>query len=486
MDISIRKAEIEEIKSFIQEPGSGLVYIRGRRRVGKSWILSALSKQEKHVFYFVGSKDANDELHRKRFAEKWEEFSGDSFLSDLSLDKRSWNKIFKHISVYAASVDFNLTLIFDEIQWIAKKGLGFVGLIKEFWLEWEQAKNIKIIICGSSNRFFSQTSGGEEKILRGLKTRSSIWIEPFSPAAVKKYYFPKCLPQERILIYMLFGGIPYYLNQLDMQRGFIQAINKACFTQEGIFLEEMEQILDLEFNAQGMLSAERVLSCLGQSGSNIKNIALKTGFDEAAVFQIINKLLKYKLVYEKVSFGSKKKNRSGSKFYMKDFFLNFYFQILQKLAAEIKRNKKGLLFPAECLSNANSYYIPDFSGQAFELFIRTLLEEYPDFNNPVFQDLMLSDYSYQIETYWDANSQIDLLVYHPNDLIERAIEVRWLSRMPRNKSEFLPVINRLNSYQAEVGREVKKYFFTSLTLPESVLKEFKENDIKVLNICSIF
>ena len=56
--------------------------------------------------------------------------------------------------------------MFDEIHWIAKRNSGFVSKVKRAWLSWEKAGNIKVIICGSSNRFFDDKTGTASSILR--------------------------------------------------------------------------------------------------------------------------------------------------------------------------------------------------------------------------------------------------------------------------------------------------------------------------------
>ena len=236
-------------------------------------------------------------------------------------------------------------IVFDEVQWLAKRGSGFVGLLKEKWLDWELVGNIKVIVCGSSNKFFIDNVGGEEKILRGLKTRSSIWLQPFTLDEVKQYFFPSWSLEEVCLAYMLVGGIPYYLARLNCELGAIRAINQALFSKSGIFLEEIDEVLNVEFNVVGVESVKLILASLGQSGSSQAGIQKKTGMSQPIVSELISKLVSYGIVYEKKpSFKKSLKNKAGTLFYMKDFFLNTYFQILAPMEGRIRKMNVAYYF----------------------------------------------------------------------------------------------------------------------------------------------
>lgn len=167
-------------------------------------------------------------------------------LRELSEEFLNWNRIFKEITKHILSKNQKLILIFDEVQWMAKAGSGFIGSLKTAWVDWQKSNLIKVIICGSSNKFFDKHTGGEEKILRGLQTRPHIWVLPLSPAQVSKHVCPKWNLKEVSMLYMLTGGIPYYLKKIAPSLGFIQSINKAFFLQSNNLLDEILEIISAQ------------------------------------------------------------------------------------------------------------------------------------------------------------------------------------------------------------------------------------------------
>jgi AAA+ ATPase superfamily predicted ATPase len=103
---------------------SAFFYVRGRRRVGKSWILKKISKSLPHTFYYMGAQDLTDSNSISNFIAEWESFSKIVRLSNLKPALLSWKVVFDEITSYVQNNKKNTVLIFAEIQWIAKEGSG--------------------------------------------------------------------------------------------------------------------------------------------------------------------------------------------------------------------------------------------------------------------------------------------------------------------------------------------------------------------------
>ncbi|MBF0104731.1 MAG: AAA family ATPase [Deltaproteobacteria bacterium] len=419
--------ELNRLTELFDSKKSEFLYVRGRRRVGKSWLLDDFVKRyPAKCFFFTGKADSRTSNTLSEFVKKWSRFSKDNELLRYNMRLLHWADVFRIIGEYAVKKKKRSIVVFDEIQWIASEGSGFLGALKEAWVTWQKQGWIGVVICGSSNKFFKNKTGGQEKILRGLQTLDHLWVQPITPAEIKSCFLKKWSLQEVCLLYMMIGGIPYYLERLDPTRGFIHAINDALFTQSHNLLAEPAELLSLDFNRAGQKTAEHIMSVLGQGGSDQLNIVKKTGLPKATVSHIINKLLDYEIVFKKFPAHKKPaRNQEGVHYFIKDFYLNFYFQILAPLSNRIKTNMRGLIFPAETGLSGRGYYIPNFSGGAFELLIRYILEQRQNLTKPFFKKLMLKDENYQVLDYWDATTQIDLVVEHPRDRLSRIIECKW-------------------------------------------------------------
>lgn len=480
-----RQSELKSLRDFVGASKSGLIYVRGRRRVGKSLLLQQFKAATPRCFYFSGRIDASDEKVRCDFAQAWSQFVNDPSLGELQTSALTWDRLFKEITKFASQNETPVILIFDEIQWIAKTGSGFIGKIKEHWLEWEQTARVKVILCGSSSKFFESHVGGEAETLRGLSTQATLWVPPFTLSEVERYYLGTWTRKEIAFTYMMLGGIPYYLERLSPDLGFIQAVNEAVFTSQGIFLQEIDEILKLEFNAGGKRNVFKILSALGQDGRAQKTIVERTGLPQATVSGLLEKLCDYQLIFEKYPVHTPEKWRqAGTRFFMKDFYLNFYFQVLDPMKNRIQKNTSALLFSQDVLCS-NGFYVENFSGKAFELLVRSVLEN-RSLCESLFRKMLLKDPDYSLETYWDDATQIDLAVENKRDRITRIIECKWTDQTAgRNLKTW---VNQLaaKKYPLQENQTRKNYLVISEKTKASFQTATRKNGVVLVGLSDLF
>ncbi len=455
-----RQHQEKELESIIRNDARPqLVYVRGRRRVGKSWILKKVSEESKennkYSTYFSGTKDSSAEEIKIQFINKISQSFDTNQLKEINLTYLDWTRIFAEIIKILKTRKRKHTLIFDEIQWIAKTGSGFVGALKEAWIDIEKHNLAHIIVCGSSNKFFHDHVGGEEKLLRGLQTRSAIVVEPIPLYDVKKYVFPKWTQQEVALLYMLIGGVPYYLQQIDASLGFINSINQAIFTSTTIFLDEVDEILGLEFNKLGLVNIKKILSVLADYGGSQAKVRKLFKISPSTISPLFEKLQNYKLIEIFNDFRYKDKlliQGKENRFFINDFYLNTFFSVLEGLSTDIKKNanNRNNIFAHRVLKN-NKYYIEGFSGKAFEQLLRYCIRAY-NVDSPLYKALLLKDYNFELYSIEDKATQIDLVVAGKTDRIARIVEckwadkfdMKWLSQVSDKKIELPEGYTRVN------------------------------------------
>ncbi len=483
-----REDELKRLSEFYHMQGSGFLHLRGRRRIGKSWLLIELRTRIGGL-YFQGEQDSTTKELQSTMAHLWDEHVGQKRLSLIRQRDLTWDRIFTAITDYALQhTNQTFLLIFDEIHWIAKKNSGFTSKIKNVWLSWEKIGNIKVIICGSSNKFFDDKTAKESSVLRGLRTHSDIWVRPFSLSEVKQYFFPEWSHEEISLVYMMIGGIPYYLNRIINSKNYINAINKTFFTRSTIFLDELDEIINLEFNKSSKTRIRSLLAALGQEGKTVASICRATGISESSVRENIEKLVDYGLVFEKTLMGvSPKKNKSGTKYYMRDFYLNFYFQVLDGLKAQIKDNTKSNIF-SRLLSSKEGFYIPNFSGQAFELLIESVIDRRANstMHENIFKKLNIHEPNYYFGHYWESNTtQVDLIVESSVDRETRIFEAKWIATKAGLTHGYLEQI-RQKTYTPPRGFRLSFYLVISKSPTKGLKEAAQKQNVQIVELTDLF
>lgn len=484
-----REEYLAKLDRFYSKPGSTFSMVKGRRRIGKSEILKQFNQRYKaNSFIFSGIDGETSIATRKRFIPIWSEFSKDITLNQLKINFANWEKIFETIFSWANTQEKPIVFIFDEIQWLSKKQSGFAGALKNAYEKFKSNGNLKIIICGSSIRFFKNNKDHAEKELMGLTTFPEIVVYPFTLKEVKKYYFPKWTNEEVALTYMMLGGVPYYLDELDPELPFRQAINAALFSQDTIFLNLIDELVNLDFNKRGVETAKKILQCLRHEGTTEALIVEKTGLNKSTVNDFLQSLSSYELIEAKNKLRDNNKNSNGSVYIIKDFFINFYYQILEKNKDKIKNNENDFLF-ISLISSKIHYEIKDFSGIAFERLVESCLRTknlklYPE----LFRKLKLITTNYDVGTFWISGkngTQIDLIVEDDEDKRTRILDCKWISDFNESANDFTSQVND-KKFELKSDHTRENFLFFSQNPSSKLLKKFDPSKVSIILLDDLF
>lgn len=126
----------------------------------------------------------------------------------------------------------------------------------------------------------------------------------------------------------------------------------------------MQEVLNLEFDSGSLDSIDTLLSSLGESGKTQNNIVKITGLSSSTVSRLVKQLLDYKIIASEYTLHSTpKKRNSGIQYYINDFYLNFYFQILSPLKSRIKKILRGFCLQQPVYIQKQGITYLDFQGK---------------------------------------------------------------------------------------------------------------------------
>lgn len=484
-----REEYLDTLDRFYQKPGSTFTSVQGRRRVGKSEILKQFnSKHKDNSFIFSGVEDETSLLTRKRIIQAWIAFSGDSSLGQLKMDFATWETIFESMFNWANKKNDSIVFILDEIQWLSKKQSGFAGSLKIAYEKHKSIGKIKIIICGSSIRFFKNNKDHSEKALMGLTTFPETIVQPFTLNEVKTLYFPKWTNEEVALTYMMFGGIPYYLDELDPELPFRQSINKAVFCRDTIFLGLIDELVNVDFNKTGVETAKTILKALRHEGTTESSIVEKTKLDKTVVNKFLKALEMYEIISPKNKLRENLKNSHGTVYVISDFFINFYYQVLEPNKNKIKKNVKEFLF-ITMISSKDHYEIKDFSGIAFERLLEHCLKSRDESKYPkLFNKFKLITTEYIIGTFWISGkegTQIDLIVEDDQDKRTRIIDCKWISGFNESANDFTNQVNE-KKFELKDDHTREDFLVFSQSPSKKLLKNFDPEKVSIVVLDDFF
>jgi uncharacterized protein len=354
MKIVGRLQEIKKLDKLLSSPKSEFLAVYGRRRVGKTFLIRTHFNNQ-FDFYTTGLAKGNTQQQLTNFTS----FINNSFSEDHTVPD-NWLSAFNLLTkeLERTKTGKKRVLFFDEMPWMDTKKSDFMMGLEFFWNAWASAQdNILLIVCGSAaswmiNNLIHNTGGLYNRVTERLR------LEPFTLQETEAYFSTKNIVLDRyqiIQLYMVMGGIPYYLDQVEAGKSAMQNVEDLCFRNDGKLRKEFsfifaslfrnahkhEAILQILFEKGGALTREEL----------IKHSNLSTG---GTMTKILSELEESGFITTFQKFGLQKSNLV---YCISDFYTLFYFKFIQKA---------GKYEPNMWLNDIDNPAFRAWSGLAFE------------------------------------------------------------------------------------------------------------------------
>jgi AAA+ ATPase superfamily predicted ATPase len=352
--ISGRTYEREQMINLLKQKESHLLAIIGRRRVGKTFLIRE-TYAKNLVFSITGIKDASKSQQLKNFALTYNEAMG---LKVKVLPPQDWQEAFSILKEYISSTKskYKKVVFFDEFPWLASPRSGFIQAFDHFWNTWAVQNNIVVVICGSAATWMIQKVINNKGGLHNRVT-AKLNLQPFTLKETQEYFIDNGIKlplYEIVSIYMVLGGIPYYLRNVSKGESAIQSIDKICFGKNAILSNEFDNLYKALFtNYQDHIDVIKTLA-KKRKGLTRSEILEKTNLNSGGSFTLILQELEgSSFISSYRPFGKKERDTI---YRLTDEYSLFYLSFLNEQQA-----KKGTWQKI-----ALSQKIKSWSGYTFE------------------------------------------------------------------------------------------------------------------------
>ncbi|MDR2475135.1 MAG: ATP-binding protein, partial [Bacteroidales bacterium] len=236
-----RKEEMRRLTDYLSSDKAEFVVVYGRRRVGKTFLIKQFFK-EQFAFYLSGSENADKNQQLFNFTTALNEYSDTKYpLVD------SWPKAFVQLKEYLEKVKTKgrKIVFLDELPWFDNSKSGFLSAFEYFWNTYASSKKeIFLVVCASAtswimNKIIKNRGGLHNRVTRQM------FLSPFTLNETEQFLKAKKIIMPRFQIaecYMIMGGIPYYLDQLEKQYSLSQNVDNLFFKKHGVLREEYAKI----------------------------------------------------------------------------------------------------------------------------------------------------------------------------------------------------------------------------------------------------
>lgn len=235
-----RKYEQQLIKERCESGKAELVAIYGRRRVGKTFLVRKMF-DDQFAFSFTGMYEVSRVAQLENFRAALQQYSGQPIPR-----LKDWFEAFAALRQYLETLapTSQIIIFLDELPWMDTPRSNFISAFGYFWNSWASDQpNLKLFVCGSATTWMLSHLIGNKGGLYGRVSRA-IYLAPFTLGETEAFLRDTkgmVLSRQQVLdTYMILGGIPYYLDMLEVGRPLDESIDRLFFAQGAPLANEFE------------------------------------------------------------------------------------------------------------------------------------------------------------------------------------------------------------------------------------------------------
>ncbi|MDR3189740.1 MAG: ATP-binding protein [Lactobacillaceae bacterium] len=347
-----RDTELKSLNNMYQSDKFEMVIIYGRRRVGKTALISEFIKDKRAIYYQARQVDRRDNL--EGLTQAINRFKGQTSNTGGFSD---FDAVFQEINELAQ--DEKLTFVIDEYPYLAESYAGVSSILQanidHLLID---NPNLTLVLLGSSMSFMAKQVLGYQSPIYGRKT-GQIHLQPFTIFEMQAI-LSEVSNEELVAYFGILGGVPHYLNMIDQKASIGENIERLFLQPAAPLLEETLTLLKEELRDPEKYAS--ILKAIAGGASKPSEIIQKSGIVASSLGKYLENLIELGFVSKKLPVTEKPTSRK-TLYQLDDQLFRFYYRFIDPETSLIAL---GL---TDNLADEMVNRLPTYLGHTFEIVI---------------------------------------------------------------------------------------------------------------------
>ncbi|MGM9947958.1 ATP-binding protein [Floccifex sp.] len=420
-----RQKQLSILERMFKKDFQQVALIYGRRRIGKSELIkqSLRSCQIRSIYYEC--KETN-------------EMNNVDSLSTLisesyQFPKPSFSSLEQLLEfLFQQGKNEPVIIVLDEYPYLRKTIKGLDSILQSLIDRYKDNSKLKMILCGSYVDIMKSLLEHQNPLYGRIDV--TIDLKPMNYYESSLFY-PSFSCEDKVRLYSVFGGIPYYNRLIDESLSVKENIIELIASNGARLENEIEMYLRLEISK--MTNANEVFEALASGHSRYQDILSKSHVSSGpTMVDILNRLIQMEIVKKETPINQEN-NRKKVRYRIIDNLTNFYYRYIFRYSSQINVMNPNVFYDRYIKEDFESIYVP----KIFEEICRQYLisQNRNGLMDPPFEKI--GKYYYDLPEN-HSNGEFDIVTFDSNGYIFYEAKFR---KSPLNKNQIQQEIEQVKS-----------------------------------------
>ncbi len=332
-----RERERALLRSLASRGEAMAVVVYGRRRVGKTELIEQSFRRRRLLKFegvqtpFSAKSKESKRIQIDHVLHQLASYAEAPHIARLKYD--TWMDVFDLLSAFIEKGE--VTLYFEEVQWLAHYEDEFFSELKQVWdNHWRRNKGLILVLCGSSPSFIIHQLLSDKAFYN--RAGFEIPLKPFNLLETQEFMGKDKSLSEVLSAHLTCGGIPEYLKRLRARSSIYINLCRESFLPGSFFSREKERIFVSSLSANR--NFEKILDFLSRRAYGTRDDLVRlTGSGSGGT---LTNLLEELSACGFVDMYSPLQRPAGTilhRYTVADPYLRFYYQFIHSLRKDIDR-----------------------------------------------------------------------------------------------------------------------------------------------------
>jgi len=326
-----RESELNALNKLYHSSQFEFAVIYGRRRVGKTALISEFTK-DKDTIFFTGI-ETNARQNLDNLSQCIMEYSMGMAVNTFFPNFQTALEY-----VFELAKTKRIILVIDEYPYVARADKGLASTLQLLIDKNKDSSKLFLILCGSSMSYMEDHVLAYKAPLYGRRT-AQFKIKPFDFWEVCRC-FPKLPNLDKALIYGIVGGTPQYLMLLDDNLSMEENIKNTYLNPSSPIFEEPNNLLKQEVREPAIYNA--IITAIAAGSSKINEISGKINENTSVCAIYIKNLITLGIIKKEAPYGEKSSRKTI--YSIEDNMFRFWYRFVPENTSIISRGSADLAY----------------------------------------------------------------------------------------------------------------------------------------------